>query len=62
MKQLILDFQNLFKNNWKVISIIVITVYLLYSYPDIKQGIVDGFLYVCLVHVHCSLNTSMKSI
>jgi hypothetical protein len=44
MKQLILDFQNLFKNNWKVISIIVITVYLLYSYPDIKQGIVDGWI------------------
>ncbi len=39
-----LDFQNLFKNNWKVISIIVITVYLLYSYPDIKQGIVDGWI------------------
>jgi len=46
MKQLILDFQNLFKNNWKVISIIVITVYLLYSYPDIKQGIVDGYMFV----------------
>jgi hypothetical protein len=44
MKQLLLDFQNLFKNNWKVISIIVITVYLLYSYPDIKQGIVDGWI------------------
>lgn len=44
MKQLILDFQNLFKNNWKVISIIVITVYLLYSYPDMKQGIVDGWI------------------
>jgi len=43
MKQLILDFQNLFKNNWKIISIIVISVYLLYSYPDIKQGIMDGW-------------------
>ena len=42
MKQLMLDFQNLFKNNWKIISIVVISVYLLYSYPDIKQGIVDG--------------------
>jgi hypothetical protein len=38
-----LDFQNLFKNNWKIISIVVISVYLLYSYPDIKQGIVDGW-------------------
>jgi len=44
MKQLILDFQNLLKNNWKVISIIVITIYLLYSYPDIKQGIVDSWI------------------
>jgi hypothetical protein len=43
MKQLMLDFQNLFKNNWKIISIVVISVYLLYSYPDIKQGIVDGW-------------------
>ena len=39
-----LDFQILFKNNWKVISIIVITIYLLYSYPDIKQGIMDGWI------------------
>jgi hypothetical protein len=44
MKQLMLDFQNLFKNNWKIISIVVISVYLLYSYPDIKQGIVDGWM------------------
>jgi len=44
MKQLILDFQNLFKNNWKVISIIVITFYILYSYTDIKQGILDGWI------------------
>jgi hypothetical protein len=44
MKQLMLDFQILFKNNWKIISIVVISVYLLYSYPDIKQGIVDGWI------------------
>ncbi len=44
MKQLMLDFQNLFKNNWKIISIVVISVYLLYSYPDIKQGIMDGWI------------------
>jgi hypothetical protein len=44
MKQLMLDFQNLLKNNWKIISIVVISVYLLYSYPDIKQGIVDGWM------------------
>jgi hypothetical protein len=44
MKKLMFDFQNLFKNNWKIISIVVISVYLLYSYPDIKQGIVDGWI------------------
>ena len=44
MKQLMLDFQILFKNNWKIISIVVISVYLLYSYPDLKQGIVDGWI------------------
>jgi hypothetical protein len=43
MKQLMLDFQILFKKHQKVISIVVISVYLLYSYPDIKQGIVDGW-------------------
>jgi hypothetical protein len=43
MKQLIFDFQNLFKNNWKIISIIIVSVYLFYSYPDIKQGIMDGW-------------------
>jgi len=44
MKQLFADFQILFKNNWKMISVIVISVYLLYSYPDIKQGVIDGWL------------------
>jgi hypothetical protein len=43
MKKLISDVQFLFKKHWKVISIIVISVFLLYSYPDIKQGIVDGW-------------------
>jgi hypothetical protein len=44
MKQLMLDFQILLKNNWKIISIVVISVYLLYSYPEIKQGIMDGWI------------------
>jgi hypothetical protein len=39
-----LDFQTLVKNNWKIISIVVISVYILYSYPDIKQGILDGWI------------------
>jgi hypothetical protein len=44
MKQLILDFQTLVENNWKIISIVVISVYLLYYYPDIKEGIMDGWI------------------
>ena len=44
MKQLFADFQILFKNHWKKISVIVISVYLLYSYPDVKQGLIDGWL------------------
>jgi hypothetical protein len=44
MKKLMLDFQILFKKHWKVISVIVISVYLLYSYPDVKQGFIDGWL------------------
>ncbi len=39
-----LDFQILFKKHWKVILIIFISVYLLYSYPDIKQGISEGWM------------------
>ncbi len=44
MKQLFADFEILFKNHWKMISVIVISVYLLYSYPDVKQGFIDGWL------------------
>ena len=44
MKKLMLDFQILFKKHWKVISVIVISVYLLYSYPDVKQGLMDGWI------------------
>jgi len=44
MEQLILDFQTLVKNIRKIISIVLISVYLLYSYPDMKQGIIDGWM------------------
>jgi hypothetical protein len=43
MKQLMSDVQILFKNNWKLILVITISFYLFYSYPDIKQGIMDGW-------------------
>jgi len=28
---------------WKVIALIAIVVYLIFSYPEIKQGIIDGW-------------------
>ncbi len=44
MKQLTLDIQILFKNNWKLILVIVISFYLFYSYPVIKQGVMDRWI------------------
>jgi hypothetical protein len=44
MKQLILDIQDLLKKNWKVILALAIVFYLLYSYADIKNGILDGWI------------------
>jgi hypothetical protein len=43
MKTFILDLQKLIIIHWKTIAIIVIVLYLLYSYADIKQGIMDGW-------------------
>jgi hypothetical protein len=43
VQKLIADFKTLLSNNWKVIALIAIVVYLIFSYPDIKQGIIDGW-------------------
>ena len=43
MQKLIADLKTLLSNNWKVIAQIAIVVYLIFSYPDIKQGIIDGW-------------------
>jgi hypothetical protein len=43
MQQLITDFKILIKNNWKFILMIAVVLYLLNSYQDIKQGIIDGW-------------------
>jgi hypothetical protein len=44
MQKLIVDLKTLISNNWKVILLIAIIVYLIFSYPDIKQGIIDGWM------------------
>ena len=42
MKNLINDLKQLISNNWKPILLIAGVVYMLSSYADIKQGIMDG--------------------
>jgi hypothetical protein len=44
MQQLSQDLKTLILNNWKTILAIVVIFYLLYSYSDIKQGIVDAWM------------------
>jgi hypothetical protein len=44
MQKLIADLKTLLSSNWKVILLIAIIVYLIFSYPDIKQGIIDGWI------------------
>lgn len=43
MQKLIVDLKTLISNNWKVILLIAIIVYLIFSYPDIKQGFIDAW-------------------
>jgi transcriptional regulator with XRE-family HTH domain len=43
MNQLINDLKTLLKNNWKTIALIVIIIWLVTSYTDIKSGIIDGW-------------------
>jgi len=43
MNQFINDVKILVKNHWKVLLIIVLAVWLVNSYTDIKAGIMDGW-------------------
>jgi hypothetical protein len=38
------DLKKLIDNNWKVLLLLVLVFYVVYSYPDIKQGMQDGWL------------------
>jgi hypothetical protein len=44
MQKLIADLKTLISSNWKVILLIAIIVYLIFSYSDIKHGIMDGWM------------------
>jgi transcriptional regulator with XRE-family HTH domain len=43
MNQFIHDLKILIRNNWKVLLIIFIIVYVITNYSDIKSGILDGW-------------------
>jgi len=43
MNQLINDLKTLLKNNWKILFLIVLVVFLISNYTDIKAGIMDGW-------------------
>ncbi len=43
MNQFLSDFKTLVKTHWKTILLIVIVIWLLTSYTDIKSGIMDAW-------------------
>ena len=43
MNQFLNDLKTLVKTHWKTISIIILVIYLLTSYTDIKSGIMDAW-------------------
>ncbi|MEY4047825.1 MAG: hypothetical protein RL284_1376 [Bacteroidota bacterium] len=43
MNQLIIDLKTLVRNNWKTILWIVLVVFFISNYDDIKSGILDGW-------------------
>jgi transcriptional regulator with XRE-family HTH domain len=43
MNQFLNDLKTLVKTHWKTISIIILVIYLLTSYTDIKAGIMDAW-------------------
>lgn len=43
MNQLITDLKTLFKNNWKIILLIVLVLFFISNYDEIKLGITEGW-------------------
>ena len=44
MSTLFSDVKDLIQKHWKSILAIALTIYLFNVYPDIKQGLMDGWL------------------
>ena len=44
MNKLFIDLKELLLSNWKTILLLAVVIYLVCYYPDIKQGINDGWL------------------
>lgn len=43
MDQFLIDLKNLVKKHWKVIILVIVVIWLLTSYTDIKAGFLDGW-------------------
>ena len=43
MNQFLTDMKVLVKNHWKVIVLIIVIIWLITNYTDIKAGIIDGW-------------------
>jgi hypothetical protein len=43
MQTLLTDLKLLIISHWKTILILILTSYIFYCYPDIKQGIADAW-------------------
>jgi transcriptional regulator with XRE-family HTH domain len=43
MNQLLHDLKMLFKNNWKILLVIVLVIFFLTNYDAIKAGFIDGW-------------------
>ena len=43
MNQLINDLKTLIRNNWKIILLIILIIFFISNYDEIKSGIVDGW-------------------
>jgi hypothetical protein len=43
MNQFINDLKALVKNNWKIIFLIILVLFFITNYEDIKSGVIDGW-------------------
>ena len=43
MIQFIKDLEWMIKNHWKTIAVIVLGIWIVTNYPDIKAGFLDGY-------------------